>query len=371
MATQKQSLLSSEEVEALVEGMASGDVDTSPTPGPTPGSVQAYSLVSTDTTTRGQLAALEMVNDRLSRQLRGSLLNLLRQAVKVAVNPFEVTTFGSFIHSVPAPCNVNIVRYPPLRGYGLITIDPSIVYGAVDSFFGGRGDGGADLHPQRGFTPTEERIIQLLLEAVFNDLRDAWAPVYALTPEYVSREINPAFAQVGEERETVVVTRFDLELGAGVRGQISIMYPFSALKPIRLLLRGRVQSGERDEKLAHAWSVQLQDAVMDAELEMVAQLATVRVSALDLASIQAGDTLWFKPPEAVKVLVQSNHLFDAEYGTQNNNMAVRIDRVLDPVVKRAAPEPSIGSGDEDSDDETPSRRSSAGRTFKNAGVSAA
>jgi len=371
MATQKQSLLSSEEVEALVEGMASGDVDTSPTPGPTPGSVQAYSLVSTDTTTRGQLAALEMINDRLSRQLRGSLLNLLRQAVKVAVNPFEVTTFGSFIHSVPAPCNVNIVRYPPLRGYGLITIDPSIVYGAVDSFFGGRGDGGADLHPQRGFTPTEERIIQLLLEAVFNDLRDAWAPVYALTPEYVSREINPAFAQVGEERETVVVTRFDLELGAGVRGQISVMYPFSALKPIRLLLRGRMQSGERDEKLAHAWSVQLQDAVMDAELEMVAQLATVRVSALDLAAIQAGDTLWFKPPEAVKVLVQSNHLFDAEYGTQNNNMAVRIDRVLDPIVKRAAPEPVISSGDEDSDEETPSRRSSAGRTFKNAGVSAA
>jgi len=290
MATQKQSLLSSEEVEALVEGMASGDVDTSPTPGPTPGSVQAYSLVSTDTTTRGQLAALEMINDRLSRQLRGSLLNLLRQAVKVAVNPFEVTTFGSFIHSVPAPCNVNIVRYPPLRGYGLITIDPSIVYGAVDSFFGGRGDGSTDLHPQRGFTPTEERIIQLLLEAVFNDLRDAWAPVYALTPEYVSREINPAFAQVGEERETVVVTRFDLELGAGVRGQISVMYPFSALKPIRLLLRGRMQSGERDEKLAHAWSVQLQDAVMDAELEMVAQLATVRVSALDLAALSKTQT---------------------------------------------------------------------------------
>ena len=371
MSTQKQSLLSSEEVEALVEGMASGDVDTSPAPGPSAGAVQAYSLVSTDTTTRGQLAALEMINDRLSRQLRGSLLNLLRQAVKVTVNPFEVTTFGSFIHSVPAPCNVNIVRYPPLRGYGLITIDPAIVYGAVDSFFGGRGDGASDLHPQRGFTPTEERIIQLLLEAVFNDLRDAWAPVYALSTEYVSRETNPAFAQVGEERETVVVTRFDLELGGGVRGQIAIMYPFSALKPIRLLLRGRVQSGERDEKLAQAWSVQLQDAVMDAELEMVAQLATVRVSALDLASIQPGDTLWFKPPDAVKVLVQANHVFDAEYGTQNNNMAVRIERVVEPVVKRTVAEATIGSNDEESEDEAPHRRSSSGRSFKNAGVSAA
>ena len=370
MVNQKQSLLSSEEVEALVEGMASGDVDTTPAPGPAASAVQAYSLVSTDTTTRGQLAALEMINDRMSRQMRGSLLNLLRQAVKLSVNPFEVTTFGSFIQSVQAPCNVNIVRYPPLRGYGLVTIEPSLVYGAVDSFFGGRADGSLDLHPQRGFTPTEERIIQLLLEVVFNDLREAWAPVYALNPEYVSRETNPAFAQVGEERETVVVSRFDLELGAGIRGQVSIMYPFSALKPIRLLLRGRMQSGERDEKLAHAWAEDLKDAVEDAEVQVVAQLATLRVSALDLATIQPGDTLWFKPPESVKVLVQSNHLFDAEYGTQNNNMAVRIERVIEPIAPRAIAEVHMSSDDDESE-ETPTRRASVGRAVKTAGVSAA
>jgi len=370
MVNQKQSLLSSEEVEALVEGMASGDVDTTPAPGPAASAVQAYSLVSTDTTTRGQLAALEMINDRMSRQMRGSLLNLLRQAVKLSVNPFEVTTFGSFIQSVQAPCNVNIVRYPPLRGYGLVTIEPSLVYGAVDSFFGGRADGSLDLHPQRGFTPTEERIIQLLLDVVFNDLREAWAPVYALNPEYVSREINPAFAQVGEERETVVVSRFDLELGAGIRGQISIMYPFSALKPIRLLLRGRMQSGERDEKLAHAWAEDLKDAVEDAEVPVVAQLATLRVSALDLATIQPGDTLWFKPPESVKVLVQSNHLFDAEYGTQNNHMAVRIERVIEPNAPRAIAEVQM-SADEGESEKIPTRRTTVRRAVKTAGVSAA
>lgn len=210
----------------------------------------------------------------------------------------------------------------------------------------------------------------MLLDVVFNDLREAWAPVYALNPEYVSREINPAFAQVGEERETVVVSRFDLELGAGIRGQISIMYPFSALKPIRLLLRGRMQSGERDEKLAHAWAEDLKDAVEDAELQVVAQLATLRVSALDLATIQPGDTLWFKPPESVKVLVQSNHLFDAEYGTQNNNMAVRIERVIEPIAPRAIAEVHMSSDDDESE-ETPTRRASVGRAVKTAGVSAA
>jgi flagellar motor switch protein FliM len=316
-------------VSALVEAMQSGGVDTSSTE-ISSSAVQPYSLIANDTTSRGQLAALEMINDRFSRQFRGSLLTLLRQAVKVTVAPFDVMTFNAYLKTLPSPCNVNIVRFPPLRGYGLVTLEPSIVYGAVDSFFGGRGGGSVELSPLRGFTQTEERIIQLLLDSVFDNLRDAWAPVYSLNPEFVSREINPAFAQIGEDRETVIVSRFDLELGSDIRGQLTVMYPFSALKPIRLLLRGRLQAGERDEKLAAKWSDQLHDAVSDAELEMVAQLVTLRVSALDLASIRPGDTLWFKPPPSVKVLVQSSHVFDAEYGTADGNAAIRIERVIEP-----------------------------------------
>lgn len=330
MSGQKQ-LLSSDEIDALVEGMQRGDVDTSAAEGDADAAVKPYSLVATDTVSRGQLAALEMINDRFARQLRTSMLNLLRQGVKISVVPYTVTTFGEYIQSVPSPCNVNIVRFPPLRGYGLVTLEPSVVYGAVDSFFGGSGEGLTNPPASRVFTPTEERIIQLLLDAIFADLKEAWQPVYSLNPEYVSREINPAFAQVGEERETVVVSRFELELGMGVRGQLTIMYPFSALKPIRLLLRGRLQSGERDEKLAARWSAQLKDAVEDAELELIVQLAQLRVSALDLASITPGDTLWFKPPEDVKVLVQANHLYNAEYGSVDNNMAVRITQVIDPI----------------------------------------
>ncbi len=322
-------VLSREEVAALVEAMQSGEMGTSAET-PASSSVQPYSLVANDTTSRSQLAALEMINDRFSRQLRGSLLTLLRQAVKVSSTPFDVMTFNAYLQSLPSPCNVNIVRFLPLRGFGLVTLEPTIVYGAVDSFFGGRGGASLELSPQRGFTPTEERIIQLLLESIFENLREAWVPVYPLNPEYVSREINPAFAQVGEDRETVAVSRFDLEIGPDVRGQLTVMYPFSALKPIRLLLRGRVQTGDRDEKLAARWADQLCDAVSDTELQLVVQLATLRISALDLATIKAGDTLWFKPPSNVKVLVQSAHLFDAEYGTADNSVAVRIDRIIEP-----------------------------------------
>ncbi|NBR66744.1 MAG: flagellar motor switch protein FliM [Actinobacteria bacterium] len=367
-------ILSREEVSALVEAMQTGDLDTSAAA--TAPAVQPYNLIANDTTSRGQLAALEMINDRFSRQLRGGLLTLLRQAVKVTAAPFDVMTFNAYLKTLPSPCNVNIVRFTPLRGYGLVTLEPSIVYGAVDSFFGGRGGGSLELSPLRGFTPTEERIIQLLLESVFENLREAWAPVYALNPEFVSREINPAFAQIGEDRETVVVSRFDLELGSDIRGQLTVMYPFSALKPIRLLLRGRLQAGERDEKLAARWSEQLRDSVSDAELQLVAQLVTLRVSALDLASIKAGDTLWFKPPPTVKVLVQSSHVFDAEWGTADGNTAIRIERVIEPPEEEhKAAEGTVGahSGgvDADGDNANPQRRRAGVQTIKTAGATAA
>jgi|694.fasta_scaffold09168_14 flagellar motor switch protein FliM len=368
-------VLTQEEVTALVDAMQSGDLDTSASDSVGP-SVQPYSLVANDTTTRGQLAALEMINDRFSRQLRGGLLALLRQAVKITVLPFDVMTFNAYLKTLPSPCNVNIVRFAPLRGYGLVTLEPSVIYGAVDSFFGGRGGGAIELSPLRGFTPTEERIIQLLMDSVFENLRDAWAPVYAINPEFVSREINPAFAQVGEDRETVAVTRFDLELGPSVRGQLTVMYPFSALKPIRLLLRGRVQAGERDEKLAARWSEQLGDAVADSELELIAQLVTLRVSALDLAAIRPGDTLWFKSPPAVKVLVQSTHLFDAEYGTADGNAAVRIERVVAPQEDTKAPAESRVGGQEDIDEgaavsAAARRKRPASQSIRTTGASAA
>jgi flagellar motor switch protein FliM len=75
-------VLTSDEVQALVDAMASGEVDVSPdTAASAAPAVQVYSLVSTDTTSRSQLAAIEMINDRFARQLRGGLLNLLRQSL--------------------------------------------------------------------------------------------------------------------------------------------------------------------------------------------------------------------------------------------------------------------------------------------------
>jgi len=87
-------LLTSEEIDALVEGVVTGEVDTSLIANDLEDAVVSYSLVAPDTISHNQLVALDLIHDRFTRQLRGSLLTLLRKTTKISILPYQATTFG-------------------------------------------------------------------------------------------------------------------------------------------------------------------------------------------------------------------------------------------------------------------------------------
>ena len=60
-------------------------------------------------------------------------------------------------------------------------LDPKLVFILVDNFFGGDGTIHAKIEG-REFTPTELRVIQMVLEIAFGDLMQAWKPVLGQPP---------------------------------------------------------------------------------------------------------------------------------------------------------------------------------------------
>ena len=70
-------------------------------------------------------------------------------------------------------------------------------------------------------------------------------------------EINPQFAQIADENDLVVVSRFMSELSEGSSGSIDLIYPYGSLKPLRELLRGRVQTGDGNDMSDKVWSSDL------------------------------------------------------------------------------------------------------------------
>ncbi len=206
-----QDLLSQDEIDALLHGVDDGLVQTETAA--EPGSVKSYDLTSQDRIVRGRMPTLEMINERFARYTRISMFNMLRRSADVAVGGVQVMKFGEYVHSLYVPTSLNLVKIKPLRGTALFILDAKLVFKLVDNFFGG--DGRHAKIEGREFTPTELRVVRMVLEQAFIDLKEAWQAIMEVNFEYINSEVNPAMANIVGPSEAVVVSTFHIELDGG------------------------------------------------------------------------------------------------------------------------------------------------------------
>lgn len=314
-------LLSQDEIDALLHGVDSGAVETEPPLAP--GEARNYDFASQDRIVRGKLPTLEMINERFARTLRIGIYNLLHRSAELSVRGIDLLRFGEYMHSLQVPTNLNLVKMKPLRGTALIVYEPRLVFTLVDNFFGGGGKYPARIEG-REFTPTEMRVIQLLLRQTFADLVESWAPVMPVEFEYLNSEVNPHFANIISPREYIVVSRFNIELDGG-GGEMHVAFPYAMLEPIREQLDAGVQSDriERDEGWMRAMRAQLQDA----EVELSSAIAQRQISLRELSKLKVGDVIPIELPRTVTLQVEQMPLFSGEFGVHNGRNAVKVTAV--------------------------------------------
>ena len=323
------SLLTPDELSALAEGVMDGSIPVD-TGFNTTARVKKHDLASEDSSLGVNITSIDMINERFIRTFRLGLVEMLRTSPKVNPNQVEIVRFGDYLKSLKAPLSVNVVRMNPLRGNSIVVIDPTVVFSSLDSFFGGFGKGVGNLPPGRLFTPTESRIINMILEVFFKSLTEAWAAVLPVEFELVSSEINPQFAQIADENDLVILTRFEAEGNMNSQGFIDLVYPYASLKPIRELLRSRVQSGDGNDESDKQWREELEDAVDSASLEARVLLGSVESSFGEIETMKEGDVLFFKKPELARLLVNGLPAFDVQVGTIGAQTAVQVERACIP-----------------------------------------
>lgn len=327
-------LLSQDEIDALLNGVDSGAIETEEPPHD-PTVVRTYDFASQDRIVRGRLPTLEMINERFVRTWRIGLFNLLRRSAELSVRGIETIKFSEYLHSLYVPTNLNLIKFKPLRGVGLIVFEPKLVFTMVDNFFGGDGRYPAKIEG-REFTATEMRVIQLLLKQTFADLVDAWAPVMPVDFEYITSEVNPHFANIVSPREYVVVSRFHVELDGG-GGDLHVTLPYSMLEPIRELLDAGIQSDRVHDD--DSFRVTLHEQLRGAEVTVSSVLAHKQLSLRQLTGLKVGDILPIDLPKVVPVCVEQVPVFTGEFGISNGLNAVKITAKHPPGGHHAAAAP--------------------------------
>ncbi|MFB3306712.1 MULTISPECIES: flagellar motor switch protein FliM [unclassified Pseudomonas] len=319
-----QDLLSQDEIDALLHGVDDGLVQTEMAA--EPGSVKSYDLTSQDRIVRGRMPTLEMINERFARYTRISMFNMLRRSADVAVGGVQVMKFGEYVHSLYVPTSLNLVKIKPLRGTALFILDAKLVFKLVDNFFGG--DGRHAKIEGREFTPTELRVVRMVLEQAFIDLKEAWQAVMEVNFEYINSEVNPAMANIVGPSEAIVVSTFHIELDGG-GGDLHVTMPYSMIEPVREMLDAGFQSDldDQDER----WVKALREDLLDVDVPLTATVARRQLRLRDILHMQPGDVIPVELPEELIMRANGVPSFKVKLGSHKGNLALQ---VIEPINRR-------------------------------------
>ncbi len=318
-------ILSQEEIDALLRGMDTGKVDTTPESVERPG-VVPYDFTNQDRIIRGRMPTLEIINDHFSRLFRNSLSTSLRKIIDVGARGIQMAKFGEFIKTLPVPSSLHVFRMEPLRGHALLVLESKLIFTLLDVFFGGAGKTAFRIEG-RDFTAIESRLIQKLVMMIFSDLERAWNAVHPLTFQFVRSEINPQFVSIVTPSDLVITITFGVELDQ-FTGMVTLCIPYSIIEPIKNKLYSGYQSDRME--VDRSWVRRFLDRLKNTEVEIRVEMGKHQIMVQDLLQLKVGDILPLKKDvaEPLVVEVQGIPKFLGRAGVCGENKAIQIEREI-------------------------------------------
>ena len=320
-------VLSQEEIDALLKGVVSGEVDTAPkeAAGAAGGATQ-YDLLNQERIIRGRMPTLELINDRFIRRQSVAWTGLLREAVDFIVVGTQVIKFGELLKKIPMPSSLNVFHMHPLRGNGLFIMDAFLVYLVVDYFFGGKAQ--THVKPEgRDFTPVQLRIVKKLLSHALSDLEKSWQAVLPAKVEYVRSESNPQFAMVVTASEIVVVVTLQVLMGDMTR-ELFLVYPYAMLEPIKEKLYSGLVSDQLEQD--SGWTGKFREKLQECHLPLTVRLGTTTVTLRDVLNFAPGDVVVLdqRPGDLLDCYIEGYHKFQGSPGVYKGNHACRVSKLV-------------------------------------------
>ncbi len=322
-------ILSQDEIDALLNGVVSGEVETAPpaeAEAETTTGVKGYDLLNQERIIRGRMPTLEMINDRFVRRQAVAWTGVLREAIEFVVVGTQVIKFGEFLKKIPMPSSLNVFHMAPLRGSGLFVMDAFLVYLLVDYFFGGKGQ--THVKPEgRDFTAVQVRMIKKLLMLALADLEKAWQAIMPVKVDYVRSESNPQFAMVVTASEVVIVVTLQVIIGETTR-DLFVVYPYSMLEPIKEKLYSGLVSDQLEQD--GSWNSKFRDLIHECELPIAVKLGSTTVTVQDVLNFAPGDVVMLdqRPGDPLECYVEDYLKFLGSPGVFKGNHACRVTKVL-------------------------------------------
>jgi len=324
-------VLSQAEVDALLNAVAEGSLDTSAGGAVKKDNqnhdVQSYDLTNQDRVIRGKMPTLDLIYERFVRLFRMSLSNSLRKIASISIISTDLLKFGEFVNTLPIPSCVGILRSESLRGPALLVFESKLAYALIDSYFGGT-DRPYTKVDGKEFTRIELMIMNKVMQLSLADLEEAWSPVHKIGLMHLRTETNPQFVGVVPLSEVIISTTFEVEL-ENASGTIALVIPYSTIEPIKNKLNSSFQSDS--DKTDRVWIENLENHMEQVEANVSVNLGETSITVGDLVNLNIGDIIPLNQDCDGELMlnVEGVSKFKCFFGVSRGTRAVQITRPVE------------------------------------------
>lgn len=320
-------VLDQSEVDALLKGVAKGEIETGTDVPCGEEGVISYDLTNQDRIIRGRMPTLEIINERFARIFRVSLSSVLRKTVNISVESTEMIKFGEFIKSLLLPTSLNIFKMEPLRGSAIMVVESKLVFAIVDSLFGGTGETNVKVEG-REFTPIEQNIIRKVVSAALVDIQRAWKPVFDVELGYVRTEVNPQFAAIVPPSEVIISIKIEVELENST-GLINLCIPYSTIEPIKAKLHTGFQSDQLE--VDRHWVRRFKEQIEDVFVNISVEMGRAEIMGKDLLKLKVGDVIQLDNDvdNGMLLRVEGVPKFRGDAGEYRGNRGVKLRETIE------------------------------------------
>jgi flagellar motor switch protein FliM len=320
-----ESILTKEEIEALVAAVNEGRLDPEKELARERGGVVNYDLFNSSSS-KGLVPNLDIIYDSFIRYNRVTMSNRTRRIVDIRKAGSNAYKFDDFIMTLPSPVCIGIYKAEPLKGACMVAMDRNLVYATVDSVLGGTGSTRIP-ESNRQFTTIELRIMQKLVKDALLDMEKAWAPLCETKMSLLRMETNPRLVNIVPPEYQVITMELEIQV-EGIHGSMVIAVPNMTINPIRdkLKMGAQIDMVAGDPK----WSQRLSTELVEAPLDFAVELGEANITLRGLMELEPGDTILLDTDCRSELVAKVGDVgkYLCMPGMSRGNKAVRITRAL-------------------------------------------
>ena len=319
-------ILSQNEIDNLLQALSSGEVDAEEMKASSEKQVKNYDFSRPSKFSKEHLRTLEIIFEHYGRLLSTNLPVYLRKNIQVEVMNSEAVTYMEFSNSLSNPVLLGIVNFDPLEVNIIVEIASKLGYAIVDRMLGGEGE---PLDKVRDYSEIDLLIIERIMSACVQLLREPWANVVDVHPRLERIETNSQFAQIISPSEMIAIVTISIKIG-DVEGFMNICLPYITLEPVMDKLNTKFWYSNMQERAGMEYADAIESLISKAIVPVKAILGKSIISVNDFSGLQPGDIIRLdtKVNQELDVYVGDIKKFTALPGSTGEDYAVRITSVI-------------------------------------------